>query len=131
MPVSRLNDGFMHPAYPEQVQFSYYQASLVCDLIARDGGDATILALLRGYKAGKSTDELFRTVLKVEPRAFDARFDAYVRERFGARIAALDSVGAGLRRAGEAMQRRDTTAAIAAFERVRALFPGFGGEEGA
>ena len=36
VPVSRMNDGFMHPAYPEQVQFSYYQASLVCELIARD-----------------------------------------------------------------------------------------------
>jgi hypothetical protein len=31
-----LNDGFMHPAFPQQVQLSYYQASLVCELIARD-----------------------------------------------------------------------------------------------
>src|SRR5262249_23096770 len=38
VPVSRMNDGFMHPAYPEQVGLSYYQASLVCDLIARDWG---------------------------------------------------------------------------------------------
>ena len=42
--MSRMNDGFMHPAYPQQVQFSYYQASLVCELIARDyGGDAALV----------------------------------------------------------------------------------------
>ncbi len=39
VPVSRMNEGFMHPAYPQQVQFSYYQASLVCELIARDYGE--------------------------------------------------------------------------------------------
>jgi tetratricopeptide (TPR) repeat protein len=131
VPVSRMNDGFMRPAYPEQVQYSYYQASLVCDLIARDGGDRAILAMLQGYKAGKTTDEIFRTVLNIDPRAFDKKFDDYMRERFGARIAALDSVQAGLRSAGESLQRRDTTAAIAALERVRALFPGFAGEESA
>ena len=47
----------MHPAYPQQVQFSYYQASLVCELIARDyGGDAAILKMLQAYKAGQTTD---------------------------------------------------------------------------
>ncbi len=131
VPVSRMNDGFMRPAYPEQVQFSYYQASLVCDLIARDGGDKALLAMLQGYKAGKNTDEVFRTVLNVDPKAFDKKFDAFMQERFGPRIASLDSVQARLRSAGEQLQRGDTTAAIAALERVRTLFPGFGGEESA
>ena len=52
VPVSRMNDGFMHPAYPEQVQFSYYQASLVCELIARDFGEPAILKMLQAYKDG-------------------------------------------------------------------------------
>src|SRR6185437_7630766 len=46
VPVSRMNDGFMHPAYARQVQFSYYQASLVCELIARDWGEPAILKML-------------------------------------------------------------------------------------
>ena len=68
VPVSRMNDGFMHPAYPGQVQFSYYQASLVCELIARDyGGDAAILKMLQAYKEGATTDQVFLKVLGVEP----------------------------------------------------------------
>ena len=52
VPVSRMNDGFMHPAYPEQVGYSYYQASLVCELIARDYGEPALLKMLQGYKDG-------------------------------------------------------------------------------
>jgi tetratricopeptide (TPR) repeat protein len=48
VPVSRMNDGFMHPSFPGQVQLSYYQASLVCELIARDfGGEPAILKMLQ------------------------------------------------------------------------------------
>ena len=83
VPVSRMNDGFQHPAYPQQVQFSYYQASLVCELIARDyGGDAAILKMLQAYKAGHTTDEVFKTVLGIDVKDFDKKFDDYLRTRF-------------------------------------------------
>jgi hypothetical protein len=55
VPVSRMNDGFMHPAFPQQVQFSYYQASLVCELIARDYGEAALVKMLQAYKDGMTT----------------------------------------------------------------------------
>ena len=58
-----MNDGFMRPAYPEQVIFSYYQASLVCDLIARDFGEKALLQMLLEYKAGRTTPEVFQKVL--------------------------------------------------------------------
>ena len=32
VPASRLNDGFVRPAYPQQVIFSYYEASLLCEI---------------------------------------------------------------------------------------------------
>jgi len=82
VPVSRMNDGFMHPAYPEQVQFSYYQASLVCELIARDYGEKAILDMMNAYKAGQTTDEVFRSVLKTDLKTFDKKFDDYMRQRF-------------------------------------------------
>jgi tetratricopeptide (TPR) repeat protein len=78
-----MNDGFQHPAYPQQVQFSYYQASLVCELIARDyGGDAALLKMLQAYKAGQTTDQVFKSVLGIDIKAFDQKFDEYVRTRF-------------------------------------------------
>lgn len=89
VPVSRMNDGFMRPAYPEQVMYSYYQASLVCDLIARDHGEKALVDMLMGYKAGQSTDEVFRSVLRTDLKAFDRKFEDYVRQRFAVPIQSL------------------------------------------
>jgi tetratricopeptide (TPR) repeat protein len=79
-----MNDGFMHPAYPEQVIYSYYQASLVCDLLARDYGDSVFVKMLRGYKDGLSTDDVFKRVLNTDIKTFDKKFDDYLRTRFAA-----------------------------------------------
>ena len=83
VPVSRMNDGFMRPAYPEQVIHSYYQASLVCELIERDFGAKALTRMLEGYRDGLSTEQVFQQVLKTDLAAFDKRFDAHMQERFG------------------------------------------------
>ncbi len=36
--IGELNNGFMRPTYPQQIGISYYQASLVSELIERDFG---------------------------------------------------------------------------------------------
>ena len=91
VPVSRMNDGFMRPAYPEQVMFSYYQASLVFDLIERDHGEKALVDMIAAYKAGQSTEEVFRSVLKTDPKAFDKKFDDYVRQRFAVALQSLSA----------------------------------------
>jgi len=123
-----MNDGFMHPAYPEQVMFSYYQASLVCELIAKDYGEDALLRMLQGYKAGLTTDQVFTQVLKVEPAAFDKKFDAYMRERFAAPLAGLDEFRARLTEGRAAFDRQQYDAALPALERAKAIFPQFGGD---
>ena len=89
VPVSRMNDGFMRPEYPEQVMYSYYQASMVCDLIARDHGEKALIDMINAYRAGQTTDEVFRGALKTDLKSFDRKFDDYVRQRFAAPLAAL------------------------------------------
>ena len=89
VPVSRMNDGFMRPKYPEQIPYSYYQASLVCDLIVRDFGEKALTALLNEYKAGRTTEEAFQKVTGQDMAAFDKRFDTYMKQRFAAPLAAL------------------------------------------
>ena len=91
--VSELNDGFMRPEYPEQVIFSYYQASLVFQLIESTRGYRAIRAMLDGYRQGKSTAELMQSVLGTTEERFDEDFDAYLRERFRAPLAGLAPVG--------------------------------------
>ena len=153
VPVSRMNDGFMRPAYPEQVILSYHQASVVCDLIARDYGEKALLQMLLEYKAGRTTTEVFQKVLGMDPRAFDKKFDAYMRERYAGPLAALkDSLTAGTETPVEELLAQANAnprgyriqmlaaivlakagrndEAIALLERARSLFPEYGGGDG-
>ncbi len=89
-PASRLNDGFTRPAYPQQVIHAYYEASLVCELIARDHGTQALVRMLHAFKNGMSTPEVFRSVLGTTTEQFDSAFDKYMRERFGVRLAVVE-----------------------------------------
>lgn len=88
-PPSRLNDAFLHPAYPQQVAHAYTEASLICEMIERDRGSAGIVAMLEGYRDGLRPEEVLRRALGMDAATFDARFDAYVKERFAAPLAAM------------------------------------------
>ena len=143
VPVSRMNDGFTRPRYPQQVIHSYYEASLVCELIARDHGPQALVAMLRAYKAGMSTPRVFERVLGTTPEAFDKTFDAYLQQRFGARLSVVDPLrlrgdssdaitaqraGDGafanaMRRAVSAMRAGHDDQAITLFRQAKALFP--------
>jgi tetratricopeptide (TPR) repeat protein len=80
--VSELNDGFMRPDYPQQVIFSYYQASLVFQVIEERYGFGAIREMLDGYRRGETTASLFKSVLGTPLEAFDDEFDDYLRDRF-------------------------------------------------
>jgi tetratricopeptide (TPR) repeat protein len=138
--VSRMNDGFMRPAYPQQIVFSYYQASLVAELIERDHGQRAIVDMLNAYKAGATTAQVFERVLETSPEAFDAKFDAYLTKRFSAQLAAIEPKdvrgdGAGrapavdgefmrvLSRGIAATELKNYDEAIPALERAKAMVP--------
>ena len=89
LPIAELNDGFVRPSNPQQVGLSYYQASLVVEMIERDHGFEALLALLEGYRQRRSTSRLFVDVLGVDLEPFDARFEEYLRERFGKPLATI------------------------------------------
>ncbi len=140
-PVSRLNDGFVRPRYPEEVTLSYALASFVCEMIEREHGIDGIRRLLDAYKRGRSTTDAFREVLGAEPQAFDARFDAWFRQKYSREFAAIEpgegdgargiEWGGDLRTSMEAAvaagERQQWDAAIAALERAKAMFPSFAG----
>jgi tetratricopeptide (TPR) repeat protein len=157
VPVSRMNDGFMHPSFPGQVQLSYYQASLVCELIARDYGEPAIGRMLQAYKQGASTEQVFQRVLNTDLKSFDKKFDDYVRARFAgvlpsiktepgqtstalsrslsveelqrAALNAPNDFGAQLI-AGMALLSKDKVdEAIVVLEKARAMFPEYGGDD--
>ena len=131
-PPSRLNDGFIRPSFPQEVIFSYYAASLVCELIARDYGERALMDMLRAYREGAGTEQVFRRVLRTDMPAFDRKFDAYVKERFGGSMEALrDRSWQQQVQLGRSLMRRgDTLSAVEPLERARSLFPEYGGGDG-
>ena len=89
LPVAELNNGFMRPAYPEQLIFSYYEASLVCELIEQRAGPRALVDMLLAYKNGMSTPEVFQTVLNTDVDDFGDRFFEYMDERFAVPLSAM------------------------------------------
>jgi tetratricopeptide (TPR) repeat protein len=87
--IGELNNGFMRPTYPQQIGISYYQASLVSELVERDFGFAAIREMLLAYRDGLATGEVFRKALGLSLEEFDARFEQYLTERFGTMAASL------------------------------------------
>jgi cellulose synthase operon protein C len=143
LPVSGLNAGFVRPTYPQQVMHAYYQASLVAELIEAEHGANALRDMLRAYADGRTTEQVFRQVLRTEPAAFDAQFDDYVRRRFAVQLAAVDvapRVAAGtiagepgglfvdaLRTAQRHLESGELDAARRAAERGRTIFPEYTG----
>jgi cellulose synthase operon protein C len=88
-PVSDLNRGFVEPKFPEEVLYSYLEASLVFDMLEQENGASAILAMMRGYKDGKTTDQLVREVLRTTPEELDKHFDQWFRAKYAAPLRSL------------------------------------------
>lgn len=138
--VSRLNEGFVRPSHAAEIQFSYYQASLVCDMIERQWGRAALVAMLRGYRDGLGTPGVIQGVLGLSLEAFGQRFSAWMRQRFAGPlrvIAPWDGKGPEvqgelvtlLRDGHAALTARRPDLARTAFERAEELFPEYTGAD--
>ena len=136
-PVSQLNDGFVRPRFGGEVQLSYYEASLVCEMIEKEFGPKAIVDMLLAYKDGLTTPAVFARVLKVTPEQLDTRFDNFVRARFATPLRAIAASDSGtvvggefvtmMRRAAELLSRKQNDSARVALERANALFPDYAG----
>ncbi len=147
--VEDLNQGFMRPAYPQQVVFSYLQASLVFDYVVERWGFPAVVAMLEGYGDGKSTAEMSDEVLGVTVKELAEAYDDDFRRRFAGPLRALGP-GADaaepptpdglLERAdddpedflahlalGRSLVEDDPEAALPHLERAKGLFPAYAG----
>lgn len=81
-PMSQLNEGFLRPRFPDEIQFSYYQASLFCEMVESLKGSAALPAMLVAYRNGADTPGVFQRVLGMTPAQVDSSFDAWMRTKF-------------------------------------------------
>jgi Flp pilus assembly protein TadD len=83
----------MRPEYPEQVIFSYYEASLVFQLIEDRYGFDAIRRMLDAYRRGATDEEAFGSVLGTSLEDFDDTFEDYMASRFAAPLKGLADLG--------------------------------------
>ena len=98
-PVSELDRGFSSPRHPGEVGDSYYQSSLVFELIEERHGFPAIVDMLHAYRDGANNEQAFERALGVRLEDFDADFEDFLRERFAAAIASVggdDGEGSGM-----------------------------------
>jgi tetratricopeptide (TPR) repeat protein len=137
-PVSQLNDGFVHPRYNAEIIHSYYDASLVCEMIESTKGRSAIVAMLKAYRDGQETPAVFERVLGVKPADFDIQFDAWLRAKFAVPMRSIlpDSTGKGepggafvdaIRAGTEYLRAGRTDSARATLLRAQAMFPDYAG----
>ncbi|HYD53238.1 MAG TPA: tetratricopeptide repeat protein [Gemmatimonadaceae bacterium] len=133
-PASRLNEGFSRPKFPEQVQYSYVQAALVCEMLAQAHGPQVFRKLLDAYRRDRSTEEAFREATGAPIEALDARFEQWMTQRYGAAMAAIGRDGRGeladrLETGTKLAEQGRPDEAIAHLERAKALFPDYVGPD--
>jgi tetratricopeptide (TPR) repeat protein len=136
-PVSRLNDGFVRPRFGGEVILSYYDASLVCEMIEQQFGQKALVDMLLAYRDGLTTPAVFARVLKLTPEQMDARFDGWLRARFASPLSAIAPADSGkelsgsfvtaMRAGARYVAAKQSDSARAALERAAALFPDYAG----
>ncbi len=103
--LREINNGFVRPSFPIQIALSYYQASLVCELIETEFGWPKMLELLDGYRAGENTEALFARVLGEDLDAFDRRFFAHLEHRFAGALPSFHAQAHDVHESDEAAPR--------------------------
>ena len=123
-PVSELDRGFSNPRHPGEVRDSYYQASLVFEVIEDRYGFPAIVEMLHAYRDGATNRGAFERALGVDLDDFDRDFEAFLKERFAAAIASVGAGEAGASNAPVPAGMPDIVPDIATLEAEVARNPG-------
>lgn len=125
LPIADLDRGFIRPRYPNQIAISYFQAGLVCKMIDEQWGAGSLVALLKGYAANKSTTVNIQEALKISPEEFDARFAEYLDGRFGEKVEALPKWREAMKQAAEAAKAENWAGVIGPAQQAIELYPDY------
>ena len=82
LPVATLDEGFIRPDYPDQVQVSYMQSGLICLFIEQHYGFDKLVALLHQFTRDTTTAAAIEATFKIPPAEFDQAFDNFLKQRF-------------------------------------------------
>jgi tetratricopeptide (TPR) repeat protein len=84
LPVAGLDEGFVRPAYEDQIIVSYMQAGLICNFIDAAYGADKLGQMLYRFRDGRTTAEAIEEVFAMSATQFDRDFLRYVESEHGA-----------------------------------------------
>jgi tetratricopeptide (TPR) repeat protein len=124
LPVSDLDQGFIRPSYPNQIQVSYVQAGLICLFVEQRWGFERLSTLLHQFdRANVTTAAAVQATFKMAPADFDKEFDAFLQSRYGAVLAGMEEWQTQYAAARKAIQAEQWNDAIAPAKRAAELYP--------
>jgi len=125
LPVSELDRGFVHPAFPEQVDVSYYQAGRVCAFIQEKWGFQKLLDMTRGFGELKTTPDVVREQLGIPAEEFDKQFLAWLQAQTKKTVEGFDAWKKGMQRISELVKAEKHDDVIREAPAIRDLYPDF------
>ena len=125
LPIAELDKGFVRPRYQSQVAVSYFQAGLVCQLIADQWGFPKLVELLKGFSEQITTSENIDAVLGVSAEEFDKRFEDYLQEEFGALLQRLPDFRKAMKKALGAAKAKNWDDVLEPAADALDIFPDF------
>ena len=125
LPVADLDEGFIRPTYPDQVQVSYSQAGLTCLFIEQKWGFETLAKLLHQFDRETTTAAAITGATGLSPEDFDKAFADFLRQRFAAFLGSPDRFVQLSREAGQAWEAKDYPKAARAAREATRLLPEF------
>lgn len=125
LPVASLDEGFIRPAYEDQVQVSYMQAGLICYFIEQKWGFDKLVALLNQFRKDTNTAAAIQATFDMPPPEFDKQFDEYIDQRFASYLEDPKQWQRAMTATYEAADKMDWSATITHAREAIRLFPDF------
>jgi tetratricopeptide (TPR) repeat protein len=125
LPVATLDEGFIRPAYEDQVQVSYNQAGLICYFIEQKWGFEKLVALLNQFKKDTTTAAAIEATFSIPPKEFDKQFDTFMNQRFASYLKDPKAWQKAMTATYEAFDKKDWQETAAQARKAIDLFPDF------
>jgi tetratricopeptide (TPR) repeat protein len=125
LPIADLDRGFVHPDYPNQVIVSYFEAGRICDYIQSRWGAQALLDMVHSYAQRKSTPEVLRQNLAIEPEEFDRQFLAWLDKDLGSTAANFEAWTMRLKELAGLAKDKKYDDVLREGEEVRKMYPDY------
>jgi tetratricopeptide (TPR) repeat protein len=125
LPVAELDRGFIRPEYPMQVIVSYYQAGRICDYIKERWGADKLLDMVHSFAQVKTTPEVIRQNLAMEPEEFDKQFLEWLDKDVGKTVANFDKWRTRIKDLTQLARNKNYDEVLKEGEEVREMYPDY------